>query len=391
MRSIGTELDKNRGLAPGFDFLRIFLACSVVVWHTAVIASGSKWPDSAPIIWLAGYGILAIFFALSGFLISGSATRLPLGSFLVNRGLRIFPALIVEVVLSAFILGLAFTSLAPMVYLSEGQTWQYLTNIVGLVNYQLPGVFKMNPTSAVNYSLWTIPHELLCYAIMSVFMIVGALRRTWIVGVAFAVSIAAGFWLDAVLQAGVENGLAAKIVSTLMEGSRLYVSFILGIAAYLFRYRLPYSGWLFAMCVAGCAAIAIVGPQPWLTIPVLNVLVPPLGVYICVYIGLSRIPTLPVLRRGDYSYGIYLYGAPIQQSVRALLSSGSGFANLAVSAPLIILFAAFSWHCIEKPVMRLRKKFSFVARVREIEAVEPSATIGSHMPKLSTELAVPRT
>ena len=43
--------------------------------------------------WFPGYAILSMFFALSGFLIAGSARRLRLADFLVNRGLRIFPAL----------------------------------------------------------------------------------------------------------------------------------------------------------------------------------------------------------------------------------------------------------------------------------------------------------
>ena len=36
---------------------------------------------------------------------------------------------------------------------------------------------------------------------------------------------------------------------------------------------------------------------------------------------------------------------------------------------LITAFAAFSWHCIEKPVLKLRRHFSFVARQR----LEPDA------------------
>jgi peptidoglycan/LPS O-acetylase OafA/YrhL len=152
------------------------------------------------------------------------------------------------------------------------------------------------------------------------------------------------------------------------RGSKLYVAFLLGIAAYLYRDRLPYSWRLFGGCVVFCAGISLFRPAPWMTAPLLNLVVAPVAVYMTVFIGHTRIPRLPILGSGDYSYGIYLYGNPIQQAVRAALPwTNTAWLNLLFSVPLIIAFAAFSWHCLEKPLLRLRRRFSFVARVRGVE------------------------
>src|SRR6266700_475574 len=112
MPSIGTVLENRRGIGPGFDMLRVGLAFAVVCWHSFHIAQGEPHPiTSLHVFWFPGYAILSMFFALSGFLITASAMRLSLGNFIINRGLRIVPALLVEVVLCAIVLGAIFTML----------------------------------------------------------------------------------------------------------------------------------------------------------------------------------------------------------------------------------------------------------------------------------------
>ena len=72
---------------------------------------------------------------------------------------------------------------------------------------------------------------------------------------------------------------------------------------------------------------------------------------------------VPIYHRGDYSYGVYLYGYPIQQAIVTVAPSvTSPLLHFAITLPLVTLVAVFSWHCIEKPILRLRKKFSFTAR-----------------------------
>lgn len=376
MISLGDQLDKHRGFGPGFDFLRIFLALGIVVWHSFALAKDGFNIDQTPVVWFAGYGLLYLFFALSGFLIAGSAQRLSLGNFLINRGLRIFPALVVEVLLSAFLLGVMFTNLPVREYLSNPDTYRYLTNILGLINFHLPGVFKGNVVDFVNYSLWTVPYEFFCYLIMSTFMVFGLLRRPALV-VALAAAMAIIGLALVLLEAGPQRsdgGLIAFCHSALTErGSRLIVAFMLGIAAYLLRYRIPFSHAAFGICLLFLFGLAALGP---LSIAALNVLASLPLVYVMAYLGASNVQMPPVLHERDYSYGIYLYGMPIQQMMVGLFPGvTSPLAQLALAVPAIICFAAFSWHLIERPILQQRRRFSFVAKVRDVGAAGVPAPV----------------
>ena len=47
MKRIGDVLSENRGIGPGFDFLRIALATAIVLSFTAIIGNvGIKIPDA---------------------------------------------------------------------------------------------------------------------------------------------------------------------------------------------------------------------------------------------------------------------------------------------------------------------------------------------------------
>jgi peptidoglycan/LPS O-acetylase OafA/YrhL len=78
--------------------------------------------------------------------------------------------------------------------------------------------------------------------------------------------------------------------------------------------------------------------------------------YLTVFLGLTNPARIKLLDTGDYSYGIFLYGFPIEQSVVATgFFPRSGLVTLLVSVPIIVLFAAFSWHLCEKWMLKLRR------------------------------------
>lgn len=127
--SIGTTLASRKSVGPGFDVLRVALALSVIGWHSIYITQGVN-TVSANSFLLPRYVILSMFFGPSGFLITASTMRLSLANFIINRGLRIVPALFVEVILSAVLLGAALTTLPPPEYFratnfgATSETWQ---------------------------------------------------------------------------------------------------------------------------------------------------------------------------------------------------------------------------------------------------------------------------
>jgi peptidoglycan/LPS O-acetylase OafA/YrhL len=167
----GTRLSlKDRFIATnghpsGFDYLRLWLAISVVAVHSPMTTNGDHHrPLNAYV-----RAVLPMFFALSGFLVAGSLERSKtLLTFLGLRVIRIYPALVVEVVLSAFLIGVFVTTYPLAGYFSDPLFFLYLRNALGDIHYFLPGVFANNPwPGVVNFQLWTVPFELLCYVLLT--------------------------------------------------------------------------------------------------------------------------------------------------------------------------------------------------------------------------------
>src|ERR1700691_2724048 len=85
------EARMNAGRTPGFDYLRIGLAVGVVCVHSVVTSYGPAGEGiwSGPLRPLVA-AILPMFFALSGFLVTGSLLRAKtLTEFVTLRGLRL--------------------------------------------------------------------------------------------------------------------------------------------------------------------------------------------------------------------------------------------------------------------------------------------------------------
>src|SRR5271167_5053386 len=166
MRSLQTQLDFSRNHPTGFDYLRLILAISVIVWHSVLVCYG---PAAEFYFWTGPprpsiYFILPSFFALSGFLVAGSLERNKIHEFLTLRIMRIFPALTVEVTISALIIGPILTTSPWREYFYSYRFLAYFLDIVGDIHYQLPGVFNNLPTpNFVNAQLWPIPFDLACY------------------------------------------------------------------------------------------------------------------------------------------------------------------------------------------------------------------------------------
>jgi peptidoglycan/LPS O-acetylase OafA/YrhL len=110
-----------------FNLIRAIAASAVLVSHAFPLAGvpGEPLESWAP----ANLGRLAVavFFSISGFFIAKSFDRRSsLIEFTVDRVLRIYPALFVVLVLTAFVVGPCFTRLHLGVYFSSKDTWRYV-------------------------------------------------------------------------------------------------------------------------------------------------------------------------------------------------------------------------------------------------------------------------
>jgi peptidoglycan/LPS O-acetylase OafA/YrhL len=153
----------------------------------------------------------------------------------------------------------------------------------------------------------------------------------------------------------------AKVISTFIipsvgsmpanvNGRPLVAFFVAGVFIYLFRANIPFNRYLaLASFIAGCILMYNYRYVFLASFPV---------AYFTVWLGLHRPKNIPIVMDGDYSYGIYLYAGPLQQAIWHWTSFGKSFlGNLVLSLVLVSIFAAFSWHTIEKPMLRFKKYF----------------------------------
>ena len=344
--TLSSVLEHNRGIGPGFDFLRLFLSLSVLFWHSFVVCRGLEW--GVNFINLSPYRgavciLLPSFFALSGFLVAGSMQRTGyLEIFILHRALRILPALATEICLSALILGPLITTANLRVYFTSPLTLGYFGNIIGNIHYVLPGVFSGNPIpDVVNNSLWTIPAELKCYLVLVLLAHTGILKRKILLTVVF---LCAAAFLKADVHA---NTSGQEILSMQM----LITCFISGVIFYAWREYIPFHYSLLLLSIAGFITALYGFPHLLFVLGALCI------TYITVFAGLSPMPRLSVLMAGDYSYGIYLYAYPIQQTVVWLLPKArEPYYVVLIATPVTIGIAMLSWRYIEKPALALKRK-----------------------------------
>ena len=332
-----------------FNLMRLVAAWLVIYSHAWAITGAAGHDLMGTLTGFRSAGALAVdlFFVVSGFLIAASLGRNSVRGYLVSRGLRILPALIACVGLTTFVLGPLLTTAAD--YWSQPMTWNYFAVNASLLlsRFQLPGVFSTHPLDVVNGSLWTLPIEAKLYLLLMVAWLLGLLspkRYTplWALAMLTGCALAWQFgpWPDHIQK-------YAECTGFFITGSLLWVN----------RDRVRLYGWV---VVALLAAFALLRGGPWAHLPYFGLLT-----YGALYLGLRV--RLPMIRSTDFSYGLYLYGWPAQQLAWMLPWGKSIGGNILIASIIALTCAALSWFLIERPAMRLKKRW--VARGPEASPV----------------------
>jgi peptidoglycan/LPS O-acetylase OafA/YrhL len=339
-----------------FNLIRFVAAFGVLFSHSFSLAIGSS--ETEPFKQLVGmsFGQIAvdIFFISSGFLIANSLfVKKGLANFLWARFLRIYPGLFASVLFCVFVVGLYFTSYPIKQYLMNPQTYIFLVkNTVIFLGEEpsLPGVFESLPWSGVvNGSLWTLPFEVRAYCLLVVFSIGIHHLITWSKGLlseCLLYSLIPLLCLIIYIANHFYTFLPISYFTS--EDFRLYSLFFIGTAGYIFKDNLVLSKHFF---YAALSFLLISAMHSDLFFIVYNVTI----FYVIFYI--AYIPK-GMIRKfnqyGDYSYGIYIYAWPVQQSVVALIS-GINVLELCIYSFIITLLLSYlSWHCIEKKALKLK-------------------------------------
>ncbi len=325
-----------------FLLLRLIAASLVIYGHGNAISTNPGLPDL--FLWL-GWGsysgaiAVSAFFVISGFMITGSyARRRHFGGFLWARFLRIYPAYAFCLLVSAYVVGAMFTSLPLADYLRDHQVTRYVSKNLELgkyLAYHLPGVFTGNQVGgAVNGSIWTLPAEVRMYLWVAVIGVTGVLGRKYL----------ATLLIVALVAWGTVRPASIPLVP-LADFVPLAGCFALGAFCFVNRGWL-YIGWPVAVGTGVLAWLAhgsVVYPFA-MALALASFLFA--FAYNTRWHGFNRF--------GDYSYGLYLWGFPIQQIVALQAPGTSGLVNAAIAWPLAMAMAVFSWHVVEKPALRLK-------------------------------------
>ena len=280
------------------------------------------------------------FFVISGYLVTLSWQTHPrLWLFIGKRVLRIWPALIVVVLLASLALGPSFTTLSLSEYVHHGATWDYLRNIQLQTRFLLPGVFATNPLSnSVNGPLWTIPIEVSCYAILAACGFFGLLR--W-----------QGVWLLACIGylAWFLTNKTMDLTGIMDHHYEFPAYFAFGSLIATFKTQFLQHRWRYALLASVIAAATYLAGFKY---SALLLFLPA----ILISIGTSSWPVLSQAGRfGDVSYGVYLYAFPIQQSVYALWPDLGFTASLFIVTVLTLIAGWLSWQLVEAPTLRLKR------------------------------------
>lgn len=337
-------LDKKLPEDEYFDLtkaLRLLAALAVIYGHSyaIVLSGGQEWLTRVTGSIFSGGVAVDFFFVLSGYLVSGSIKRRGVVSYALARGLRLVPGLWFSIAILVFVICPFITTRTVSDYFHDKQTWDYTLSIATMreAAYFLPGVFEGNRTSAVNGSIWSIIIEVRMYIYLAVIYCLGLMRSKVIFNV-FAFIAVLAVWSGSVVLPGV-SGPTDKHVASL---------FAAGVFVYMNKDRFSV-GPVFMLGAIILTAVTI-GTDRFLYAYSLLLI----GIF-WVLINLKTFKTK--FRFGDYSYGVYLWGWPIQQLVAHAFPALNATTNAMLSMMIVLILAIFSWHLVENPVIQLKSPY----------------------------------
>lgn len=324
-----------------FNFIRIIAAWLVLYGHSFQFIGGHD-PLFMSYLPLGTLGVY-IFFTISGFLVAQSWENDPnLYRFFFRRILRIFPALIVCILLTTYLLGPVITTLPMNEYIKSPHTLFYLNNILLYPIFYLPGVFEDNIIPyAVNGSLWSLPIEFLSYIILAITAFIFKSKWNYAL-MAILFLIVTFFWAGRSQEPLVYYG--SDLRQLFLCGSFFWIGSV--ISAFKLQKYLNITTVTLSLVLMLCL-------EPFTYyLDILSRILIPVTV---IGFGIASLGFINKLTStGDYSYGVYIYAFPIQQSIAYLYPEINLVTYLFSSTIITLILAIASWHLIEKRMMKLK-------------------------------------
>lgn len=331
-----------------FNFFRLLFASLVLLSHAPELIDGNRSRELLTRLFGSlSFGELSVdgFFLLSGYLIVKSWAKEPHAlKYMQKRILRIYPAFIVASIIGAFVVGPL--GAIPSEYFAQFRIWSFIKGTLFLQSTITPTVFAGQSNPAVNSSMWTIFYEFQCYLLVMVLGMLGAVkqRRVWL-GLSICLLLASaahrfGYWPL--------NGDHPAVIPVARNLLRLATVFFVGGCFYLFREKIKFDAKL-----AMIAAMILVAGMFWASAAEIFLAI--FGGYLLFYLGFRPIAALRQFNRlPDISYGLYLYGWPVQKLLLWYWPNLSPWALFPLSLAASAAMGFISWHLVEKPSLKLK-------------------------------------
>ena len=331
------------------DIFRVIAASLVIYGHSYALVPDAKFNDVIQWILVFDYsGSIAvkIFFFLSGLVVTNSLLAKKDGvDFLIARFFRIFPALLVVLFAMAFIVGPILTTISLSDYFSSMLPFYYVLNGFFMdIQYLLPGVFEGNKNSVINGSLWTIPFEVFCYLFLIALFFVGVTKSRILMTLVF---------IPIVIDQASGNALLFTWLPQKNDVTLLAPCFAFGAVLAVWKDKINID----INTTAGVILLSLLLFRSNYNY---------YFAYIAIFISILYISTnslvLKLKPKVDLSYGIYLWGWPVQQIIVSMKPNQTAEFNQITSILVCFVISYVSWKLIEKPSINLGRRLINLVR-----------------------------
>ncbi|MGY1784022.1 acyltransferase family protein [Geodermatophilus sp. SYSU D00698] len=361
------------------NLIRLGLALTVLLSHSLPISGRTEplWAGKTPGSWA-----VVGFFALSGYLITGSRLRSDGARFFINRVARIMPGYLVCLTVIAFVF-------APIAYVVQNGTINgFLTSpntpvnfvfgnaLLKIWDYTVAGTLADVPYPHVwNGSLWSLYFEFLCYVLIGIGAIVPVVRRRpWPIIAMFVVSVLAKAQMATLSSYTGGNWDFAMLVDLLPY-------FLGGAVVFVVKDRCLLR-WYLALPASGLAILVVMWQTAWGA-----QLVAPLFAYSLLWLA-SALPSPQLVKTHDVSYGVYVYSWPSTQLL-VLFGADHGWVPLVLQVmTLTLILAVLSWLLVERPAKDLVTRRPSTPHQATLPAVPTPRSVGRST-AVTTEPALP--
>jgi len=326
--------------------IRLVLASMVIVSHSWPL-TGRGVDPLAGAQSLGGWAVFG-FFGLSGYLITRSRmSGQPATHYYVARFLRIYPGFLVCILVTAFVFAPLAVALGSGGEYTINEGFKYLWGSVLLhppvighpwVGTTLSGaVFP----DVWNGSLWTLIWEAGCYVAIGV--AVSIFRRRQLVGTFVGASFVTSTVLSYLAQVHI-----LELPGFMVGVFPMVAAFFAGALLFLYADKIP-------VVPATIASVLII----WaLTFTPMAVVFAPLPLALVLMVLGSVLKWDKVGSKYDLSYGVYIYGFPVQQLL-ALVFPVGGFWHVLYILACLACVAPLAWasfRFVENPALKLKLK-----------------------------------